>query len=249
MQLQVDDAKFFKQCVDAIVNLVEEGTFDVSSQGLKLRSMDPSQIAMVDFSLPKEAFKKLEADSGALLGVNLSDLSKVLSRARSSESLTISVDEKEANKLELEFKGESRRNFKLPLLDLSASTAKELKIPFAAKVKVKGGAFKDLLKDAALLSSHVALEADENAFFVDAHGDAGDLRTETKKDTSSISELKTTEKARSMFPFEYLDDISRACPDEEDMSIELKTDAPVKISYKIGKAQLSYFLAPRVETI
>ncbi|MFA6049288.1 MAG: proliferating cell nuclear antigen (pcna) [Candidatus Micrarchaeia archaeon] len=259
MELLIEDAKFFKQCVDAIDNLVDEGTFEVSASGLRLRTMDPSQIALVDFFLPKEAFKKFDFDGTAMLGINLADLSKVLGRARSGESLKIASDEKESNKLFLEFRGESKRDFKLPLLDLSASMAKELKIPFSAHVKIKGGAFKELLKDASLLSSHVVLEASADEFILEAHGDSGDLKTETKKDAPSMVELKyaaaadakgvAAKSARAMFPYEYLDNITRACPDDAALEIALKSDAPVKASYQIGKAQLSYFLAPRVESI
>ena len=52
-----------------------------------------------------------------------------------------------------------------------------------------------------------------------------------------------------MFPYEYLDDMTRACPDDAEAEISLKNDAPVKISYQVGKAKISYYLAPRVETI
>ncbi len=265
MELSIEDAKFFKQCVDAIVNLVDEGTFEAGSHGLRLRTMDPSQIALVDFSLPKEAFQKFEFEGSANLGVSLSDLSKVLGRARAGESLTLSLKQEESNKLFLEFKGESKRDFKMPLLDLSASMVKELKIPFTSIIKIRGGAFKDLLKDASLFSSHVVLDADAHRFSIEAHGDSGDLKTETKKDSKSMVELsfnpaasdhekaksggKLPTNARAMFPFEYLDDITRACPDDAILEISLRADAPVKISYPIGKAQLSYFLAPRVETI
>ena len=89
MELLIEDAKFFKQCIDAVVNLVDEGTFEVSATGLRLRTMDPSQIAMIDFFLPKEAFKKFDFEGTALLGINLADLSKVLGRARPKESLEI----------------------------------------------------------------------------------------------------------------------------------------------------------------
>ncbi|MGB9577226.1 MAG: proliferating cell nuclear antigen (pcna) [Candidatus Micrarchaeia archaeon] len=247
MEIVADDAKAFKQAIDAIVNLVDEGTFEVSGQGMHLRSMDPSQIAMVDFILPKDAFSKLEVPGeAASLSVNLVDLSKILARARSDEKLVISLDEKE-NKFVLEFIGKSKRYFRVPLMDLNAAVPREPKIPFDASIKIKGGAFKEMLKDAGLLSSHVILQAHDAEFVVEAHGDSGDLKIETPKDGEMIAEFKASSKSRAMFPFEYLDDIMRSCPEEEPVTIELKTDAPIKISYCVGKARLSYFLAPRVE--
>jgi proliferating cell nuclear antigen len=249
MELVLEDAKFFKSCMDAIVNLVDEGSFEVSKSGLHLRTMDPSQIAMVDFTMAGDAFKKLSVDGPATLGINLIDLSKILSRARPSEKLSLVLDEKEANKLSLEFLGANKRTFKLPLLDLAVSSPKEPKIPFDAHVKMRGGAFKELLKDASLLSSHVSLEITSDKLFLEAHGDSGDLKAETEKGSSDIVELKSGAKARAMFPFEYLDDMTRACPDDETLSIELKSDAPLRLAYSIGGAKLAYYLAPRVETV
>jgi len=208
--------------------------------------MDPSQIAMIDFTLPKSAFSKIDVEEKANVGVNLADLSKILARTRAGEKLTVSVDEKDS-KLLLEFSGHSRRHFKLPLLESSSVLPKEPKVDFDASVKMTGRAFKDILHDAGLLSSHVILQAEDSEFVVEAHGDSGDLHVQTKKD--GLSSLSTKGKSRAMFPFQYLDDITRACPDEMELNVEMKSDAPVKISYAINDAKIVYYLAPRVESI
>ena len=96
MELVISDASFFKKCVDAIVNLVDEGSFVVSSDGIHLRTMDPSQIAMVDFHMPKSSFSKMDVEDKTSVGVNLADLSKILARTRQDEKLSISLDEKES---------------------------------------------------------------------------------------------------------------------------------------------------------
>lgn len=247
MEFVLSEAKFFKSCVDAVSNLIDEGAFQVGKDGLHLRAMDPSQIAMVDFTLPKEAFERIEVEDKASIGVNLADLVKILARARPDEKLTIKIDEKES-RLSLEFKGQTKRRFKMPLLDTNTTLPKEPKVAFDADVKIRGGTFKDLLRDAALLSSHVVLEAEDSRFTVEAHGDSGDMHSELEKASGELADIKVTAKSRAMFPHEYLDDISRACPDDSAISISLKNDAPVKISYGIDKAKLSYFLAPRVES-
>lgn len=238
------EARVFKQCIDAVVNLVDEGQFEFSKTGLHLRTMDPSQIAMIDFTMPKEAFEKFESDE-LTVGVNLVDFSKILSRARPDDKLTISFEEAES-KFSLEFRGEGKRTFKMPVLDLGTSSPKEPKISFDSTVRIKGGYLKEMLKDAGLLSSHVVLSAKDDSFVVEAHGDSGDLNIEAKKGPS-VAEIKSSGDSRAMFPFEYLDDISRACPDDELLEIHLKADAPVKVTYSINKSKLAYYLAPRVE--
>lgn len=247
MEFAVKDAKSFKNYVDAINALVDEGVFLVDSEGVRLRTMDPSQIAMVDFFVPKSGLARLDAgESASSLGLNLSDLSKVLNTARAEETLAISLDEK-ASRVELVFTGGSKRSFKLPLLDLPGTLPKEPKINFDAEVKIRGGAFKSMLKDAGLLSSHVVLSIREGELDVEAHGDAGDVKIETKKDSGTLSEAKATTAARAMYPFEYLENMTKACPDDAVLGIWLKSDAPVKLGYEIGSAKLMYYLAPRVE--
>ncbi|PIZ91098.1 proliferating cell nuclear antigen (pcna) [Candidatus Micrarchaeota archaeon CG_4_10_14_0_2_um_filter_60_11] len=248
MELVIDDARKFKQCVDAVVNLVGEGVFEVSKEGLKLRTMDPSQIAMVDFTLPHSAFSKFSVAEKVNIGLNLADLSKILARSRSGEKLALSLDEKES-RLMLKFSsGQSKRSFKMPLLESGAAFPREPKISFDATVRVNGGEFKEMLRDAGLLSSHVTLHARDSEFIVEAHGDSGDLLIETKADSEAVKEVKVTAKSVAVFPYDYLDNLTRACPDDGDILIELKSDAPVRVSYEVGKAKLSYFLAPRVET-
>ena len=248
MHAVISDAKFFKGCLDAVANLVDEGSFEFSSSGMHLRSMDPSQIAMVDFLLPPDGFEKLDATDAATIGLNVVDVGKILSRARAGEKLVLSMVEKES-KLSLEFAGESKRHFTIPLLEVGGSMPKEPKIAFDAHVKMRGGAFKEILGDAGLLSSHMVINAKDGEFVVEAHGDAGDLLSVTRKDASSVSEFTCTAPARAMYPFEYLQDMTKACPDDAMLELSLKSDAPVKIAYSVGKAQLSYYLAPRVETV
>ncbi|MBI4360299.1 proliferating cell nuclear antigen (pcna) [Candidatus Micrarchaeota archaeon] len=246
MRFSVKDAKFFKSCVDAIVSLVDEGSFVATKEGLHLRTMDPSQIAMVDFRLPATALDKLDVDEKSSATLNLVDFSKILSRSRAGESLEIVLDEKDA-KLQLTFTGSSKRVFKMPLLDSSTAMPKEPNVPFDAQVKIQGGALKSMLQDAGLLSSHVIFDVSEHQFNLEAKGDAGDVKTETMKDSDSLAALDVKKPSRSMYPFDYLNNITKGCPDDAAVNVHLKSDAPIKITYPIGDAQLTYYLAPRVE--
>ncbi len=248
MKIVVEDIKSFKDAVNAAVNLIDEGVFEVSPSGMHLRAMDPSQIAMVDLDMPKEFFSSFDADGRFTISLNLSSFSKILSTARPGEKLSMSVSE-DSSKLSLEFKGESKRRISVPLLDLSQSEVKEPKVPFDVFIKINSGALKGMLGDAGLLSSHVVFEASDLEFVVEAKGDSGDVRIETDKNSQTIKEFKVQNGARAMFPFEYLDNMTKSCSSEGFLELNLKTDAPIKIYYLIGKAKLSYYLAPRVESV
>ncbi len=246
-ELKLENAKVFQNCVDALVTLIDEGEFDVSKDGVTLRAMDPSQIAMVDFELPKKAFEKYEVKEETKVGLSIDDLSRITGRTRAGESLTLSIDDS-GSRLLLVFKGKGRRRFSLPLLDVSNTASKVPSIDFDASVKINGGHFKEALKDASLVSSYVTLKLDSKGFEIIAKGDKGDVSIELEKDDEVIAEHKVSKEARAMFPLEYLNDLLKSVDSSSVVSINLKTDAPLKLEYGIGEARVTYYLAPRIET-
>jgi proliferating cell nuclear antigen len=243
-EIQIDDARIWKNCIDAIVNLIEEGTFEIDPDGIRLRAMDPSQIAMVSFFIPKSAFSEYKVPSSNKIGLNFENLSKILARTRGGEKLRMSLEE---NKLVLEFISEdSTRNFKVPLIEMPPGSHKELKIEHDAKVTITAGNFKEALRDAVLISSHITLEANSSGFRVDAHGDNAELLLSGGQKGDDIK-VEAKQGAKATFPLKYLDDISKACPEGSKMAIHLKSNKPIKMEYQIGEASIVYYLAPRID--
>jgi proliferating cell nuclear antigen len=245
-EIEVSDVKFLRGCIDAIVNLVEEGSIEIGADSVGVRAMDPSQIAMVVFNAPKSSFSAYKVGSSERVGLNFADLSKILGRARAKDKLTIT---KEENKLSLEFRGEgAKRHFSLPLLESSAGGQREPKVEHDALVKIRGGEFKEMLRDVALVSSHLTLEAKGKEFGVYAKGDSAEMDSVSEKGEKKEFEVEAKKEARATFPLQYLDDIVKACPEDGLLHLHLKTNVPVKVEYKIGPASLTYYLAPRIES-
>ncbi|MCD6523031.1 MAG: proliferating cell nuclear antigen (pcna) [Candidatus Diapherotrites archaeon] len=245
-EITLPSAKMFKSCVDAIVILIDEGEIEIGEEGLKLRAMDPSQIAMVDFELPKSAFEKYEVKP-TRIGLNLDDLAKVMARARPDEKLTMKLDESKA-RLVLLFKGKATRRFVIPLLDIGGTMPKKPQIEFESVVKFNGNFFKEALKDAQLVSSHVVLRTDPDAFIIEARGDKGEVTIRAEKNSDQIFDYDVKSNARAMFPLEYLNDLLKNADANTNVELSLRTDAPLRLEYKVGDASITYYLAPRIET-
>lgn len=241
----VEDAKKFKSAIDAIVNLIDEGPLEIGPGGLTLRAMDPSQIAMVSFAMPKASFVEYDAPNPVRVGLNFDNLSKFLARARSGEKLEVVHEE---NKVVLKFhSGKHKRSFKIPVLEMPGGSNREPNVVSDASVKMLGGNVKETLRDAALVSTHVTLEAGESGFRFFGRGDSADFDVEQEKGSEELIELAGAG-AKSTFPLQYLEDIVKACPDATPVAINLKSNAPVKIEYEVEGAKITYYLAPRIET-
>lgn len=243
----VDDAKRYKNAIDPIVNLIDEGLLEVGAEGLFLRAMDPSQIAMVSFTMPKSAFVEYSASTpSSKVGLDFDNLSKILSRTRGGEKLEISH---EGNKVQLKFVGAKRkRSFKVPVLEMPAGATKEPAIQHDAMIKVSSSHFRESLRDCALVSSHITLSATSEGFSIEVHGDSSDLTEESEKQSEEIIEMKVDKPAKATFPLQYLDDIVKAAPDNAAIMIYLKTNAPLKVEYEVESAKVTYYLAPRIDS-
>ena len=242
----IEDARRFKSAIDSIVSLIDEGALDVTPAGLVLKAMDPSQIAMVCFSMPKAAFVEYEVGDAVRVGLNFDSLSKILARAQGGEKLEVAQEE---NKIAIRFyEGKHKRSFKIPVLEMPLGAGREPAITPDSVVKMLGSTFKGHLRDAALVSTHVSLQAEEAGFKMEGHGDSSDLMVEQEKDSPTLIELKVTQPSRATFPLQYLEDISKACPEAAPLTLNLKTNAPLKVEYEVEGAKLSYYLAPRIDS-
>ncbi len=245
MELILSNAETFRKSIDAISVLIDEAELVVKSTGVELKATDPSQISMVDFSLPKSAFKKFSGEE-MRLGLDLDYLSQVLSRAQSGDELSLDVDEKKSS-LVVSFKGHAERSFKVPLIDISTNEVPNPRIEFDAEIKINSSLLQNSLKDAALISTHITLAADEKAFYVKANSSKGNLDEKLLPDKKEMIELKVKKECTSMFPLDYLQDMLKAAPSDSKVELFLKSNAPIKVSYPIGEASITYFLAPRID--
>jgi proliferating cell nuclear antigen len=244
--IKIDDAKYWKNCVDAIESLIDEGTFNIAKEGLSLKAMDPSGISMISFFIPNKAFSKYEIDKPTNVGISIDNLSKMLSSARNNEQLIL----KDANnRLSMEFVGpNSKRRYKLPMIDVKKDADKEPNIQFESFIEVKSDSFKEILKDASLLSSYIGFRTDKNSFMVVAKGDAGELEEEHLNNADIIKKLDVSKASSATFNLEYLERIVSACPSNSNVMLSIKTEEPIKVDYKIGDAAVAYYLAPYMES-
>ncbi len=247
MKLVLEKAADFQKSIEAIAVLIDEAEFLVGENGLALKATDPSQISMIDFLLEKPAFKEFDAKDKIKIGLDLDYLRQIMSRAKPDDQLTLELDESKS-RLNVQFKGASSRKFNLPLIDISSAELPNPKIEFDVELKMLASVLQDALKDASLVSSHVSLGVQGDSFMVKADSSKGNLDSVTEKDKKNLLEIKVKKEAMSMFPLDYLQDMLKAASSTTPIELNLKSNAPIQLSYPIGAAKIKYFLAPRIES-
>ncbi len=238
----INDTKSWKSSIEAIAALIDEGSFLIDESGIKLRAMDPSQIALVDYQLPAKSFEKFKVDAPTTIGIDFAELSKITKRARSEDKIDLILDQR----LKMVFRGETTRSFSISIIDTASNPPKEPSIEFTAEVKVAPNIIKEALKDAELVSNHVALKLD-GGFSIKSDGDTGSVDIDFPEDKVLSTDIKT--EARAVFSLDHLENILKVAEAPSVVTVKLRSDAPLKVEYAIGEARVVYFLAPRIESV
>lgn len=237
-------AEKLKDSIESLSTLVDEAKFKLTPDGISVRAVDPANVAMVSFDLAKDAFDLFEATEGEI-GIDLTKLNNIMEMADKSDNIELELDET-AHKLIVRMRGLS---YTISLLDPS-SIRKEPRVPaldLPARVVIRGEDMKRAIKAAEKVSDYVSMGVRGDVFFMEAEGDTDRVVLSMTKD--QLIDIKPGE-AKSLFSLNYLTDISKVAGKAAEVTIDLGKDYPMKLRIKIaeGHGDVSYMLAPRVET-
>ena len=241
------DAKLLRDIITAISTLIDEATFNVSPDGIKLRTMDPSRVAMVDFEWPKTVFDDYFCSETMKMCINISELLKLLRRARKEESVELTLDE--TGRLRIKIKGKYLRTFNMPTLESNEEDVPTPKVTFNAKAEITTEELHQAIEDASLVCDHVQVEMDPEKMTMQATGDIMGATIELKKDDATLLSMEAKETSKATFSLSYLSEIIKAASATSEIaSVEISTDMPIRLDFKQQqKGKLIFYLAPRIE--
>ena len=113
MLVKLENPGLLSRVVEIISELVIEVKIKVDEEGLSITAMDPANVAMVKFVLPKRSFSLFETEK-EVLGINLDNLKRILKRSGAASSVIL---ERKENLLNIQIHDRIKRNFNLSLID------------------------------------------------------------------------------------------------------------------------------------
>lgn len=245
LRLVFSDAKHWRYLVETLSTIIEEACFIADSEGLKLKALDPSKVAMVDFFMPSEAFEEYTCSGETVIGVNFDELKKIVKRGTAKDKFELEVEE--GRTLKITFRGKAIRTFSLPILDLGAETLPTPKIPFTSTVRVLSDAVKDAIKDAKTISDCVKFETREEEFIIRASSDRGSVEIEFNRESGSLIDIEVKEPAVATYSLDMLEKIIKAYRLSDILVIEYATDKPASLTFELpGGGRLTFYIAPRI---
>ena len=242
----IQDVSFLKDIFDSVSSLITEATFRLSNEGIELTAMDAASVAMVILKILPSAFIEYECDKEEQMTINIGNFVNVLKRAKANDKITLELGE---SKLKIKMIGDFKRNFSIPLIDITQTQNKAPELSFKCKVELVSNALKDGIKDASMVSDCVIFEAKPDSFTIKSFGDLSETALELTKDSPSLISIECNEEIKAKYSIDYLEKMMKALKSNEKVTLKFSSDYPVRIDYaSVDRFQLSYILAPRVDT-
>lgn len=246
LRFSLPDARLWRYLIEAVSALVDEVSLRASPEGLKIRAMDPSHVALVDLELEPEAFTEYECDEPANIGLSLPEMLKLMKNVKAGESMTVILEE--GKRLRIEFVGAYKRTVRFPSLELSVEEIPSLKVDFTVKAKVVSRSFRSTISEAQTIAETVKLKATREKLSISARGEISALDIEYTVGSEALLELEVKEEAEASYNLEFLSEIVGSAYRASDiLDLEFASNMPLKLTFNLINGRIEYYLAPYIE--
>ncbi|MFA5173707.1 MAG: proliferating cell nuclear antigen (pcna) [Candidatus Pacearchaeota archaeon] len=240
MRLKLDHPKLFSEIISIISELVLEVRIKVNKEGMGIIAIDPANVAMISFKLPNTAFSEFEVDNTETLGVSLDNLKAVLRRCSSSSVLILT---KEESSLKLEIVDKIKREFNLALIEIDGEEKPIPNLEFTSKIEMPSADLSAAIEDCAVVADSCAFVSESDRFLIQAKGSLNSFKSEFTDEVNIQAE-----QASSKYSLEYLQKMIKGTKINDKVIINFSSDYPLKLEFNTPFIELSFILAPRVET-
>lgn len=240
-------ASEWRAVASAVKTLVEEATFDATSEGVTFRAMDPSHVALVDLTWPVAAWAAYECDKPFKFSVRVEDLTKLINRADTKDAVEISSGEDDA--IAVKFSNGYKREFNIHLIESTASSAPLPKLEFDTKATMTKTILEKVLGDISVVSDQVTILASKEKITFSGKSDVGKAEISLAKNDADVLELQSNAESKATYSIDYISGILKALGGVADtLELEYSTKKPIRLQLKLNDlgAKMFYFLAPRV---
>ena len=242
-------AESLKEFIGTVGSLVDEAKVNVNEDGMQIKAVDPSHVAMIEANLVKSAFDSYEAKSMEM-GMDIDKFKNVLTVAGKDEMVDLEKDDY-LNRLVVNIGNLTRA---MPLLDTSGMP--DPKVPsldLPSTVNVVVNEIAQGLKASKSVSDHIALSTDKNSFRLVCEGD-NQNSVDLSLGKEQLEKLDSPDEATSLFSLEYFSLMVNSLPADRILHINLGTDLPVKIDADLAvddmtgaQGNVKFLLAPRID--
>jgi len=243
------DANLFKKLYESMCVLVSEITWKVGKDGISMRQMDPSRVAMIDLTIEKENCTEFNVTTPGLVSFDAETIKKAVFAKpfKKDTSIGVKIDGVIGRiTFILKDSGTRERSFATLEANMDDINVPAPKISFNARCKVISKQVAADIKELEKISDHMTIIATAETLKLQANGDCGNGENKYQRGDENLLDLEVKEESRAVFSFSYLKDFIRPTLCEVAM-LEFATDMPLKVTLPTKFGDLKFYVAPRIQ--
>ena len=243
----------FKIIVDAVKDLIVYGPFYFMENSMCLQAMNESQVSLVVLNFNIGFFEVYRCDHPIILGIKVSDLSKIFKCAKSDDSCTIRfVDDSEFVTFIFENKKGRRHQASLKLFKQNYEYLYIAEHPYTCFIDMPSMELQKIFRDINSFSDTLSLNANNSEVSFKGEGyfatyKISYVRANYNDDDENCVKIIVNENVRAQFTLKYLLVLAKAATISTRVCISVADKLPILIEYKENNFLFSYYLAPIVE--
>ena len=245
--------KEFRYVFTALANLLQESNLVIDSEGIKMKSIDPSKVSLVILNIPGSGLEEYTVTKELKVGISFDLVKKILKRVKAREKVELGVDTAKNRFFITIYTKKGReggfyRRFGLPIINIAEEEVPEPKLEYPVRIRMDMDIFVDVLSAASEFSDSVRFIAKEDSLSIVAEGEGGKAIETTYSSSDEVFyEYSVQGSHDSTYSVELLLDFIKPMKQiGETVTIEFDNNKPLKLTIDFAIGSIQFYLAPRV---
>jgi proliferating cell nuclear antigen len=232
-----------REMVEVISTLVSEVKLSISKDGIEVKAVDPSHVAMLVLKLNKNAFEEFTGEPTEI-GVDVEKLKEVLRLSKPGDILDLQYDGGK-NRLVLHVGKVTRHMSIVDPAGITDPKVPNVTPPGVAVVRTEE--LRQGIRGSESISDHVTITLEANSFTMHSEGETDRVDLQLPKE--SLKRLEAKEPVKSMYPLDFFSNMVKSITSSDEVTLYVGNEYPLKIEFQVsgGKGEGRFLLAPRVE--
>jgi proliferating cell nuclear antigen len=232
-----------RELVEVISTLVTEVKLTVSKDGIDVKAVDPSHVAMLVLKLNKGAFEEFTGEPTEI-GLDVEKLKEVLRLSKPGDLIDLQFDGGK-NRLVVKVGKVTRHMSVIDPAGITDPKVPNVTPPGLAVVKMDE--LRQGIRGSESISDHVSLLLDADGFTMHSEGETDKVDMHLPKE--SLGKLEVKEPVKSMYPLDFFSSMVKSITTSQEVTLHVGNEYPLKIDFTVadGKGEGRFLLAPRVE--
>ena len=247
IKVTYSNAKDFYSLISALVKVSDEIVLNFTEDSVFSRYLTDDKVVMVILKISKEFLEDYNIEKPLGIKLNINDLKKILSKAK-SKSTRVTFEETDAG-LKVTLRDEKTGIRSYIYMKGEKTTVDQLsepKVNLTATFTIDGKILNAIAKDLSLIGEEISISANEDTVTLSTEETGKTYKAILKQDKPLIS-LKIDSPSEAVYSIEVLKDVLKAVSFSSNVSVSFGKNIPMKIEARTDSGgQLIFWIAPRL---